>query len=185
MYANWNTNTTDGVITAKLVFWVDYLLTGQVNYRTLILGGSGLVTILFLYFWRIIVTNKLPFYCLLPIALFSFNLYHENIFWAAALSTIHCLFCYRNSDVLSVGKTHSLGIGWSNRFGISVSLHQRKWFVWYVHWCVDTFVTKSLPNRRYLVIGLYADYYDFYWYYPFFSSGRWGRKKALKIHCLL
>ncbi|MFN4147368.1 MAG: hypothetical protein ACK4GN_16195 [Runella sp.] len=75
-----------GVITAKLVVWLDWLLTGQVNFRTLILVGSTLVLMLVGYFWKILQANGLSFFYLLPVGLFLFTpAYHENIFWAAAL----------------------------------------------------------------------------------------------------
>lgn len=75
-----------GVITAKLVFWFDYLLTGRINFRVLILVGSLLIICLFGYFVKVLKTNHLPFYYSLPVALLLFTpAYHEDIFWAAAL----------------------------------------------------------------------------------------------------
>ena len=75
-----------GVITAKLVFWLNGLIEGQINFRTLTIIGSGLVLILFNYFRKILNTNKIDFFYLFPVGLLLFTpAYHENIFWAAAL----------------------------------------------------------------------------------------------------
>jgi len=74
-----------GVITAKLIFWLDTLIEGHLNFRSLIIMGSFLVLLLVGYFWQILQTNQLYFFYLLPAGLFLFTpAYHENIFWAAA-----------------------------------------------------------------------------------------------------
>jgi hypothetical protein len=74
-----------GVLTAKLVFWIDYLVEGQINYRHLILASSVLVIFIFTYFIWIFKKNNLPFFYTIPIALLLFSpLYYENLMWAAA-----------------------------------------------------------------------------------------------------
>ena len=74
-----------GVMTAKLAFWIDYLIEGNVNYRHLIIASAALVLGIFLYFLRVLYKNGFSIAFTLPVALFLFNpSYHENIFWAAS-----------------------------------------------------------------------------------------------------
>ncbi len=169
-----------GVITAKLVFWVDYLLTGQVNYRTLILGGSGLVTILFLYFWRIIVTNKLPFYCLLPIALFLFTpAYHENIFWAAALWQYTASFVIGILTYYLLAKPTRWALAGAIASGFLLTYtNGNGLFGMYIG------VLIPLLQSRYRTAGIWLlacmlITTIFYWYYPF-GFGSLGQEKSLK-----
>lgn len=169
-----------GVITAKLVFWMDYLLTGQVNYRTLIFVGSGLVIILFLYFWRILLANKLPFYCLLPIALLLFTpAYHENIFWAAAL------WQYTASFVVGILTYYLLAkpTRWSLVGAIAAGF-----LLTYTNgnglfgMCIGVLI--PLLQNRYRTAGIWLlacilTAAIFYWYYPF-GFGSLGQEKSLK-----
>lgn len=74
-----------GVLTAKLIFYLNYLISGEINFRHLIILGSFLIVPIFLFFVWVLRKNSLPLFFSLPIALFLFNpLYHENIIWAAA-----------------------------------------------------------------------------------------------------
>lgn len=89
-----------GVITAKLVFWLNYLIEGEVNFRHLILASTVLVVLIFAFFIWLLRKNSLPIFYSLPIALLLFNpLYYENIMWAAAswqytASIASCLAMY-------------------------------------------------------------------------------------------
>ncbi len=169
-----------GVITAKLVFWVDYWLTGQVNYRTLILTGSGLVLALFGYFWKVLSVNKLPLFFLLPVALFLFTpAYHENIFWAAALWQYTASFgigivtyyllakptrgAFVGAMIAGFFLTYTNGNGLFGMYiGILIPLLQMRYRT-AVIWLVACIVTTTL----------------FYWYYPF-GFGSLGQEKSLK-----
>lgn len=169
-----------GVITAKLVFWMDYLLTGQVNYRTLILVGSSLVACLFLYFWRILQINRLPFYYLLPIALLLFTpAYHENIFWAAAL------WQYTASFVIGILTYYLLAkptrwalIGAIVAGFLLTYTNGNGLFGMYIG------VLIPLLQSRYRTAGIWllaciATTTIFYWYYPF-GFGSLGQEKSLR-----
>ncbi|MFN8344338.1 MAG: hypothetical protein U0X91_05020 [Spirosomataceae bacterium] len=169
-----------GVITAKLVFWLDYVLTGQVNYRTLILAGSGLVTLLLFYFWRVLAANQLPIYSLLPIALFLYTpAYHENIFWAAALwqytaSFVIGILTYRllaHSARWATGAAVLAGflLTYTNGNGL---------FGMYIG------VLIPLLYHRYRTAGLWllacvGTTVVFYWYYPF-GFGSLNQDKSVK-----
>lgn len=169
-----------GVITAKLVFWFDYILTDQVNYRALILVGSGLVLLLFLYFWRILSVNKLPFCYLLPVGLLLFTpAYHENIFWAAALWQYTASFvvgilvyyllakptlgAFLGAIIAGYLLTYTNGNGLFGMYvGVLIPLLQNRYrtaALWLLA-CVLTTVA-------------------FYWYYPF-GFGSLGQEKSLK-----
>jgi len=169
-----------GVITAKLIFWLDYLLTGEVNYRTLILMGSGLVACLFGYFWKVLSANKLPFFLVFPIGLFLFTpAYHENIFWAAALWQYTASFAvgiltYYLLAIPSWGAlvgaiiggyllTYTNGNGLFGMYvGLMIPLLQYRYraaFVWLAA-CILTTIA-------------------FYWYYPF-GFGSLGQEKSFK-----
>lgn len=169
-----------GVITAKLVFWVDYLFTGQANYRTLILVGSSLVAFLFVYFWKILSTNKLPFFFVLPIGLFLFTpAYHENIFWAAALWQYTASFIIGILTYYLLAKptrwalvgailsgfllTYTNGNGLFGMYiGVLIPLLQGRYRT-AGSWLLACILTTTI----------------FYWYYPF-GFGSLGQEKSLK-----
>ncbi len=173
-----------GVITAKLVFWLNYLLTGEVNFRTLILAGSGLVVILCGYFWKILSANHLPFTAVLPVALFLFTpAYHENIFWAAAVWQYTASFAIGILTYYGLTKdsrwaftcaiaggfllTYTNGNGLFGMFvGVIIPLVQMRYkraLVWLMA-CILTAVI-------------------FYWYYPF-GFGSLGQEKSVKNSAL-
>lgn len=169
-----------GVITAKLVFWIDYLFTGQVNYRTLILVGSGLVTILFVYFWKILSVNKLPFFSVLPIALFLFTpAYHENIFWAAALwqytasfaigILTYCLLAKPTRWALIGAIVSGFLLTYTNGNGL---------FGMYIGVLIPLLQTRYRMTVIWLIACI-ATTTIFYWYYPF-GFGSLGQEKSLK-----
>jgi hypothetical protein len=169
-----------GVITAKLVFWFDYLLTGQVNYRTLILGGSGLVLLLFLYFGRVLSVNKLPFFYLLPIGLLLFTpAYHENIFWAAAL------WQYTASFAVGIIAYYLLA---KPTFGAFLGAVIAGFLLTYTNGngLFGMYVGVLIPllQNRYRVSALWLlacilTTVAFYWYYPF-GFGSLGQEKSIK-----
>ncbi|MEZ4905114.1 MAG: hypothetical protein R2822_26885 [Spirosomataceae bacterium] len=168
-----------GVITAKLVFWMDYLLTGQVNYRALILVGSGLIFVLFGYFWRLLSANQLPFFYLLPIALYLFTpAYHENIFWAAAL------WQYTASFVIGIVTYYLLA---KKSFGTLIGAIITGFLLTYTNGngLFGMYVATLIPllQTRYRTVAIWlvacmATTTIFYWYYPF-GFGSLGQEKNL------
>lgn len=74
-----------GVLTAKFIFWVNYLIENDINFRHLIISSTVLVIFIFAFFVWLLRKNALHILYTLPIALLLFNpLYYENIMWAAA-----------------------------------------------------------------------------------------------------
>lgn len=173
-----------GVITAKLVFWLDYLLTGEVNFRTLILAGSGLVIILFGYFWKVLSVNRLPFLAVLPVGLFLFTpAYHENIFWAAAL--------WQYTASFAIGLLTYYGLTKDSRWAFACAIaggflltytNGNGLFGMYVGVIIPT---VQMRYRRALVwlAACILTTIIFYWYYPF-GFGSLGQEKSLKNSAL-
>ena len=169
-----------GVITAKLVFWLDYVLTGQINFRTLILAGSGLILVLFAYFWRILSVNQLSFIYLLPVALFLFTpAYHENIFWAAAL------WQYTASFVLGILTYQLLA---QSAVWAAVTAVLAGFLLTYTNGngLFGMYIGVLIPllQHRYQTAGLWllaciATTVLFYWYYPF-GFGSLNQEKSLR-----
>lgn len=169
-----------GVITAKLAFWFDYLLTGQVNYRILILAGSLLIIGLFGYFYKVLVVNKIPFFFALPIGLFLFTpAYHENIFWAAAL------WQYTASFVVGIITYYLLAIP---AWGALVGAVLGGYLLTYTNGngLFGMYVGLLIPLMQYryraALVWLFACILTsiaFYWYYPF-GFGSLNQEKSLK-----
>lgn len=75
-----------GIGVVKFVFWLDALIKGPLNFRTLIVAGSLMIIGLWIYFYKILKDNELSFFYSLPVGLFLFTpAYYENIFWAMVL----------------------------------------------------------------------------------------------------
>lgn len=173
-----------GVITAKLVFWLDYLLTGEVNFRVLILAGSGLVIILFGYFWKVLSANRLPFLAVLPVGLFLFTpAYHENIFWAAAL--------WQYTASFTIGLLTYYGLTKDSRWAFACAIaggflltytNGNGLFGMYVGVIIPM---VQMRYRRALVwlAACILTTVIFYWYYPF-GFGSLGQEKSLKNSAL-
>lgn len=89
-----------GVTTAKLAFWLNYILQGEINFRHLILLSTILVVLIFAFFIWLFKSNGLSVFSTIPVALLLFNpLYYENVMWAAATwqytaSIASCLTMY-------------------------------------------------------------------------------------------
>lgn len=169
-----------GVITAKLAFWIDYLLTGQVNYRTLILVGSSLVAILFGYFWKVLSVNKMPFYLVFPVGLFLFTpAYHENIFWAAAL------WQYTASFVVGIVTYYLLAVPrWGTLAGAIVGGYLLTYtngnglFGMYVGLLIPLLQYRYRAALVWLLACILTTV-AFYWYYPF-GFGSLNQDKSFK-----
>ncbi|MDF7818453.1 hypothetical protein P1X15_12635 [Runella sp. MFBS21] len=169
-----------GVITAKLVFWLDYLLTGEVNYRTLIVAGSGLAILLFGYFWKVLSVNKIPFYCVLPVGLLLFTpAYHENIFWAAAL------WQYTASFVLGIATYYLLAmpqrwalIGAIIAGFLTTYTNGNGLFGMYVG-VVIPLLQSRYPKAIIWIVACAITTVVFYWYYPF-GFGSLGQEKSFR-----
>lgn len=169
-----------GVIIAKLVFWLDYLLTGQINYRILILTGSGLVAVLFGYFWRVLWVNKRPFFYLLPIALFLFTpAYHENIFWAAALWQYTASFAIGLLTYYLLAKPKAIALIVAIFAGFLLTYtNGNGLFGMYVGVVIPLLQTRYRTALIWLLACIATTIF-FYWYYPF-GFGSLGQDKSLK-----
>ncbi len=169
-----------GVITAKLVFWLQALWTGEVNFRTLIVVGSGLVLLLFGYFVQILRVNRLPLYLSLPVALLLFTpAYHENIFWAAAL------WQYTASFVIGILSYYLLiqSSRWSFVAAIVAGFmltytNGNGLFGMYVGALIP-FLQGRYFKTLLWVLACLATTFVFYWYYPF-GFGSLGQERNLQ-----
>ncbi|WP_428658128.1 hypothetical protein [Runella sp.] len=169
-----------GVITAKSVFWLDYLLTGEANYRTLILAGSGLVILLFWYFWNLLAANRMPFWYSLPIALFLFTpAYHENIFWAAALWQYTASFAIGLWTYYVLTKENRWAFAMAVAGGFLLTYtNGNGLFGMYVGVIIPLLQTRYKRVAVWLIACIITTII-FYWYYPF-GFGSLGQEKSLK-----
>jgi hypothetical protein len=173
-----------GVITAKLVFCLDYLLTGEANYRTLILAGSGLVIGLFAYFWKILSVNRLPFWYALPVAVFLFTpAYHENIFWAAALWQYTASFAIGLLTYFLLSKKNNWAFTGAIIGGYLLTYtNGNGLFGMYVGLVIPLLQTRYKKATIWLIACILTTVL-FYWYYPF-GFGSLGQEKSLRNSAL-
>ncbi len=157
-----------GVLTAKLVFWIDYLLEGHIDYRHLIIVGSMSQMVIFLYFVWIFRINRHFLLFSLPVALFVFTpACYEDILWAAAswqymasfvMGILMYVFlakagriCFVTAVVLGFITTYTNGNGLICFFlGFFIPLLQKQYLRTAI-WLAAVIVTGVI----------------FYWYYPF------------------
>lgn len=101
----------------KLLVWLDFLVEGQVNFKTLCLLGS-----LFLFgFWyfclKVIRENNVPIFYLIPFTFLLFQpIFHRNIFWM-----LSCLQ-YQQSLFFTIAAYYYLAKYTTKSFIISVIL---------------------------------------------------------------
>ncbi len=169
-----------GVITAKLVFWIDYLLTGEANYRTLILTGSGLVILLFGYFWKVLSVNRLPFFYVLPVGLFLFTpAYHENIFWAAALWQYTASFAIGLLTYYLLSRGERWAFAGAAVCGFLLTYtNGNGLFGMYVGLLIPLLQTRYKRAIGWLGASVLTTLI-FYWYYPF-GFGSLGQEKSVR-----
>jgi hypothetical protein len=101
----------------KLLVWLDYLIEGHINFRTLCIFGSFFL----LGFWgfcvKIIKENNIPLFYLLPFTLIIFQpIFHRNIFWM-----LSCLQ-YQQSIFFTIAAYYFLAKYTTASFTISVIL---------------------------------------------------------------
>ena len=101
----------------KLLVWLDYLIEGQVNFKTLCIFGS----IFLLGFWyfclKIIRENNIPIYYFIPFTFLLFQpIFHRNIFWM-----LSCLQ-YQQSIFFTIAAYYYLAKYTTKSFIISVIL---------------------------------------------------------------
>lgn len=101
----------------KLLFWLDYWLEGQVNFKTLCVFGSFFLLGFWLFCVKIIKENNIPLYYLLPFTLILFQpIFHRNIFWM-----LSCLQ-YQQSIFFTIAAYYFLAKFTTTSFTISVIL---------------------------------------------------------------
>lgn len=175
-----------GVLTAKLAFWIHYLIQGEVNYRSLIISSSFLVLLIFAFFALVVRKNKLPWmYCLPPGLLLFTPAYYENIFWAAAswqytasivtgLAMYFCLarkgtFWLASAIVLGFVTTYTNGNGLIGFLvGLLIPLLQenyRKAIIWFISVVLTAVI--------------------FYWYYPYGVGNDHGHHLSVFLKTLV
>jgi hypothetical protein len=101
----------------KLLVWFDYLIEGQVNFKTLCIFGSFFLLGFWLFCVKIIKENNIPLLYLLPFTLILFQpIFHRNIFWM-----LSCLQ-YQQSIFFTIAAYYFLAKYTTTSFTISVIL---------------------------------------------------------------
>jgi hypothetical protein len=101
----------------KLLVWFDYLIEGQVNFKTLCIFGSFFLLGFWLFCVKIIKENNIPLFYLLPFTLILFQpIFHRNIFWM-----LSCLQ-YQQSIFFTIAAYYFLAKYTTKSFTISVIL---------------------------------------------------------------
>jgi hypothetical protein len=66
----------------KLLVWLDYLIEGQINFKTLCIFGSFFLLLFWYFCLRIIQENNIPIFYFIPFTFILFQpIFHRNIFW--------------------------------------------------------------------------------------------------------
>lgn len=66
----------------KLLVWLDYLIEGQVNFKTLCIFGSFFLLGFWYFCLKIIRENNIPIFYFIPFTFLLFQpIFHRNIFW--------------------------------------------------------------------------------------------------------
>ena len=169
-----------GVITAKLVFWLDALIEGQINLRTLTIVGSGLVLILFGFFYKILNTNKIEFFCLLPVGLLLFTpAYHENIFWAAALWQYTASFAVGIATYYALAQPNRWSLAMAALLGFLMTYtNGNGLFGMYIGAIIPLLQGRYARLGGWLLACILTTIV-FYWYYPF-GFGSLGEARTLR-----
>lgn len=101
----------------KLLVWLDYLIEGQVNFKTLCIVGSFFLLGFWYFCLKIIRENNIPIYYFIPFTFVLFQpIYHRNIFWM-----LSCLQ-YQQSIFLTIAAYYYLAKYTTKSFVISVIL---------------------------------------------------------------
>lgn len=101
----------------KLLVWLDYLLEGQVNFKTLCIFGSFFLLGFWYFCLKIVRENNISIYYLVPFTFLLFQpIYHRNIFWM-----LSCLQ-YQQSIFLTIVAYYYLAKYTTKSFIISVIL---------------------------------------------------------------
>ena len=78
----WARHSEHRIVLTKLSFWMQYALTGQLNFRQKILVETYFIWSFFGVFWYTFRKNTVPFLYLLPVALILFSpIYYMDVFW--------------------------------------------------------------------------------------------------------
>lgn len=101
----------------KLLVWLDYLIEGQVNFKTLCIFGSLFLLGFWYFCLKIIRENNIPIFYFIPFTLLLFQpIFHRNIFWM-----LSCLQ-YQQSIFFTIAAYYYLAKYTTKSFIISVIL---------------------------------------------------------------
>lgn len=112
------------IVLTKLSFLIQYLLTGEINYRQKILIETFFIWSFFWLFWYVFRKNSIPFFYLLPVGFILFSpIYYQDIFWNMtawqhAGSTLLITLCFY---FLCLSRRHSFLI--ALLFGVMVTFN--------------------------------------------------------------
>jgi hypothetical protein len=101
----------------KLLVWLDYLVEGQVNFKTLCIFGSLFLLGFWYFCLKILRENNIPIFYFIPFTFFLFQpIFHRNIFWM-----LSCLQ-YQQSIFFTIASYYYLAKYTTTSFIISVLL---------------------------------------------------------------
>ena len=101
----------------KLLVWLDYLIEGQVNFKTLCIFGSFFLLGFWYFCLKIVRENNIPLAYFLPFTFLVFQpIFHRNIFWM-----LSCLQ-YQQSMFFTIAAYYYLAKYTTKSFIISIIL---------------------------------------------------------------
>ncbi len=101
----------------KLLVWLDYLVEGQVNFKTLCIFGSLFLLGFWYFCLKILRENNIPIFYFIPFTFLLFQpIFHRNIFWM-----LSCLQ-YQQSIFFTIAAYYYLAKYTTKSFIISVIL---------------------------------------------------------------
>ena len=175
-----------GVMTAKIAFWIDYIIEGQVNYRHLIIASSALVFAIFAYFLRIFHKNGLSIAFAIPVALFLFNpAYHENIFWAASSWQYTASFVAGILMFVFLTGRSSWSFILAIVFGFITTYTNGNGLVGFLVAIIIPLIKQKYWRAGIWLLAVIITGVIFYWYYPYGMGSSKGHETAAFFRTLI
>lgn len=140
----------------KLLVWLDYLIEGQVNFKTLCIFGSFFLLGFWYFCLRIIRENKIPIFYFIPFTFLLFQpIFHRNIFWM-----LSCLQ-YQQSIFFTIAAYYFLARNSTKSFIIAVILgiihtqiNGNAFYIFMLGTLIPLYQKRYKITAIYFVIGL-------------------------------
>lgn len=157
----WKKHGDHQIVLSKISFGIQYLMTGQLNFRHRILAEALYIPIILYLFYYTFCQNNVPFWYLLPVGLVLFTpVYYMNVFWSctawqnmgAILLMALCFYFLSSESRFSFPTAMGLGIllmltggnGWFCLYVGGFLLFLQKRFTEMIRWLLFCFVLSAL-----------------------------------------